>query len=431
MGILLGANRRCIKLEVIDYSPKITTKYSFGIELRNQLRKRTTRMTSSAAIKEEKNGEGSWKPGVSGFSAGAVSTTLLLPLDNIKVRLQVNEGMNAKTVPPASNPASTSTKAGITISNAGNSIKDKYQRHARLGAIRMLQGVVKYEGVRGLYQGLVPAVVGSAVSWGGFFYVYETMKRQLRYMKANTIYGTNDTALDSQNRPTYEKKSLEELPSLTSFDNFMLSTASGVVMVFVTNPVWLIKLRLQLQMKRTSEHLHAKNVTQYDGFVDAFRKIIKADGIMGLYKGTGPALILTSHGGVQFVVYEFLRKHFHYARAQRTAESSVMKRLEDSLGYLTIGAISKMVASTFTYPMQVVKSRMQQPSSSIELTNAGDVRIVKRDYAGLGRTIQRMWRLEGLTGFFKGAMPNAVRVAPSAAVTFLVYESMMDMLRDV
>jgi solute carrier family 25 folate transporter 32 len=114
-------------------------------------------------------------------------------------------------------------------------------------------------------------------------------------------------------------------------------------MVFVTNPVWLIKLRLQLQMKRTaSEHIHAKNITQYDGFVDAFRKIIKADGVLGLYKGTGPALLLTSHGGVQFVVYEYLRKYFHYARAQRTAESSLMKRFEDSIGYLTIGAISKM-----------------------------------------------------------------------------------------
>ena len=80
--------------------------------------------------------------------------------------------------------------------------------------------------------------------------------------------------------------------------------------------------------------------------------------------------------------------------------------------------------------MQVVKSRMQQPSSSIELTNSGDVRVVKRDYAGIVHTVQRMWRQEGVIGFFKGAVPNAVRVAPSAAVTFLVYESMMDMLQD-
>ncbi len=74
---------------------------------------------------------------------------------------------------------------------------------------------------------------------------------------------------------------------------------------------------------------------------------------------------------------------------------------------------------------------MQQPSSSLELTSTGDVTVVKRDYVGLMRTVRRMWQVEGVTGFFKGAVPNAVRVAPSAAVTFLVYESMMDMLQDV
>jgi solute carrier family 25 folate transporter 32 len=104
-----------------------------------------------------------------------------------------------------------------------------------------------------------------------------------------------------------------------------------------------------------------------------------------------------------------------------------MKRFEESLGYLTIGAISKIVASTVTYPFQVIKSRMQQPSNSIELTPTGDVRVVQRDYKGLLRTVQKIWHMEGIFGFFKGAIPNAVRVAPSAAVTFLVYETVMDM----
>ena len=88
------------------------------------------------------------------------------------------------------------------------------------------------------------------------------------------------------------------------------------------------------------------------------------------------------------------------------------------------------VASTITYPLQVLKSRMQQPPTSIELTNTGDVRIVTRDYKGLVATTQKMCKNEGVAGFFKGAIPNAIRVAPSAAVTFLVYESLMDMMRN-
>ena len=79
-----------------------------------------------------------------------------------------------------------------------------------------------------------------------------------------------------------------------------------------------------------------------------------------------------------------------------------------------------------TYPLQVIKSRLQQRAESLELTATGDVKVVKRKYVGVARTIQRMWQQEGLLGFFKGAIPNAIRVAPGAAITFVVYESVLD-----
>lgn len=345
-------------------------------------------------------------PLIAGLSGGTVSTVLLLPLDNIKVRLQVNEGYSS----------SSSTKQ---------------QPQQRLGAIRMFKGVIQHEGVSGLYQGITPAVIGSAVSWGGFFYVYETMKRQLKQYKQQQAQATQQPV-----------QSVNDI-TLSSMENFQMATLSGVVLVFGTNPVWLIKLRMQLQMKKTTELMsqNGTKIVQYNGFVDALRKIVRDEGFFALYKGTGPALLLTSHGGVQFVVYEFLRKHFHYTRAQQqeqtssssssssTSRTTVIKKFEDSLGYLTIGAISKMVASTVTYPFQVVKSRMQQPSNSIELTSSGDVRVVQRDYKGLLATVHKIWKQEGISGFFKGAIPNAVRVAPSAAVTFLVYETVMDFLK--
>lgn len=54
--------------------------------------------------------------------------------------------------------------------------------------------------------------------------------------------------------------------------------------------------------------------------------------------------------------------------------------------------------------------------------------MVKRKYSGLLSTVRRIWFKEGLIGFFKGCIPNGIRVAPSAAVTFVVYESVMDLL---
>ena len=86
------------------------------------------------------------------------------------------------------------------------------------------------------------------------------------------------------------------------------------------------------------------------------------------------------------------------------------------------------VASTATYPLQVIKARLQQRSEALEVTSTGELRVAKRDYVGLVDTTRKIFQKEGITGFFKGCIPNAVRVAPGAALTFVVYESVMDML---
>ena len=71
---------------------------------------------------------------------------------------------------------------------------------------------------------------------------------------------------------------------------------------------------------------------------------------------------------------------------------------------------------------------MQQRAESIDLTAEGDVRVVKREYLGLLETSKRIWQKEGINGFFKGCIPNAIRVAPASAITFVVYEAVMDIL---
>ncbi|KAL3943585.1 MAG: hypothetical protein SGBAC_002329 [Bacillariaceae sp.] len=187
---------------------------------------------------------------------------------------------------------------------------------------------------------------------------------------------------------------------------------------------------MQLQMKKASEHLQMSH-TPYNGVFDAARTIIREEGFFALYKGTGPALLLTSHGGVQFMVYEALKKNFNFTRADRLEDgkrSSVLERLKQSAGHLTMGAVSKIVASTTTYPLQLIKARVQQRSEFVELASDGGVRVVKRDHKGVFSTIMRTWQQEGITGFFKGAVPNAVRVAPSSALTFVVYEFVLDYL---
>jgi solute carrier family 25 folate transporter 32 len=69
----------------------------------------------------------------------------------------------------------------------------------------------------------------------------------------------------------------------------LLSAAeAGSVVCVLTNPVWLVKTRLQLQGPAHGTH------QPYTGFYDALRSILKEEGWRGLYKGLGPGLVLVS-----------------------------------------------------------------------------------------------------------------------------------------
>jgi len=63
----------------------------------------------------------------------------------------------------------------------------------------------------------------------------------------------------------------------------------------------------------------------------------------------------------------------------------------------------------------------------------GSVRMLavgtRAQYKGVVDCVVQTWRHEGVYGFYKGCLPNAVRVAPGAAVTFFCYETVADLLR--
>lgn len=252
-------------------------------------------------------------PMIAGFAGGVVSTSLLLPLDIVKLRLQVTES-----------------------ANPGRPFR----------SFRVLGGIIKYEGIRGLYQGWTPAVIGAAVSWGGYFYFYEGFKRKL--IEYNVLKQQQLREASCEPLVACTNAKVSNLVSsaagnveLTSLDNFFLACTAGAVMVAITNPIWLVKTRMQLQMRKSSEQHRIK---PYANMMDAFRTIVREEGWLALYKGSGPAMLLTSHGGVQFVVYEYLRKQFQFRRVKRDERQgiSLWHRLELSAGYLTMGAVAKL-----------------------------------------------------------------------------------------
>ncbi|KAL8680575.1 MAG: hypothetical protein Q9186_003267 [Xanthomendoza sp. 1 TL-2023] len=161
-----------------------------------------------------------------------------------------------------------------------------------------------------------------------------------------------------------------------------------------TNPIWVIKTRM---LSTPSHHPGA-----YRSISHGTRQIHQAEGIRGFYRGLIPSLLGVSHGALQFMAYEQLKRYriSHLV----DGESSL-----STIDYFWLSGASKVFAGSLTYPYQVVRSRLQ-------MYEAGQAYKSARD------AVAQIWKQEGLGGFYKGLGPSLVRVLPSTWITFLVYE---------
>ncbi|KAL8477835.1 hypothetical protein ACS0TY_029941 [Phlomoides rotata] len=291
-----------------------------------------------------------WENAAAGSAAGLATVTFTQPLDVIRTRLQVNDG------------------------RLSNLPSYKNTLHA-------LITITRTEGLKGLYAGFYPAVLGSTVSWGLYFYFYSKAKQ--RYLRSR-----------------------EELsPGL----HLAAAAEAGGLVTVCTNPIWLVKTRLQLQ---TPQQAHP-----YSGFHDALRTILKEEGWMTLYKGLGPGLVLVTHAAVQFTAYEELKKMIHDFRTEGSSKTAADPL--DTLDYAILGASSKLAAIISTYPFQVIRARLQQRPSLEGIPR----------YMDSWHAIKETARFEGLRGFYKGISANVLKNAPAASVTFIVYENVLTMLK--
>lgn len=148
----------------------------------------------------------------------------------------------------------------------------------------------------------------------------------------------------------------------------------------------------------------AKHTGAYTSILDGTRRIYSTDGLAGFYRGLVPSLFGVSHGALQFMAYEQMKK------LRRSSESSNNPHELSNLDYLLFSGLSKIFAGSITYPYQVIRARLQTYEAETRYKSARDV-------------VGKVWRREGVRGFWKGLGPNLVRVVPSSCVTFLVYEN--------
>lgn len=91
---------------------------------------------------------------------------------------------------------------------------------------------------------------------------------------------------------------------------------------------------------------------------------------------------------------------------------------------LSFGGIAGLIGQTVSYPLDVVRRRMQVP----EYFNGFDThnnRAVPAIYTSTWDALKKIARAGGLSALFKGLSINYVKVIPSTAIGFTTYDFLM------
>ncbi|ORX53208.1 mitochondrial carrier [Hesseltinella vesiculosa] len=292
---------------------------------------------------------------IAGGVGGMIGAICTSPLDVVKTRLQ-----------------STFYKQKLPAT-AITTTHPRYLLGHFVDTTRLLVRIKQVEGMAGYFKGLGPNLVGVIPARSINFYTYGNGKK----FYADLNHGQETAGV-----------------------HLISAATAGVVTSTVTNPIWVVKTRLQLQ--GTQRH--------YQNSVDCITHILKEEGIRGLYKGMSASYLGVIEGTVQWVIYEQL-KH-RWARIDETKDQ--VKGPKEWLGNLGAAAVSKLVAACVAYPHEVVRTRLRQPAENGVLK-----------YTGLWQTFRLVWKEEGMVSLYGGMSAHLMRVVPNAAIMFLCYEAIL------
>jgi len=277
---------------------------------------------------------------VAGGVGGTVGAIVTCPLEVVKTRLQ-------------------SSASGFGSPGTATSVW------------RCLRQVWALEGLPGLFRGLGPNLVGVAPSRAIYFWAYSSCKASLN---SGRLLGAPDT------------------PAV----HVTAAATAGVISSISTNPIWVVKTRLQLDREVRPTSLGS-----------VVRQVYREGGLRAFYLGLTASFYGTSETVVHFVVYEHLRAR---VAGWLGGEGQDLRHF---LGFMACGAASKTGATCLAYPHEVVRTRLRERGTK---------------YRSFWQTLVLVYREEGRPGLYRGLATNLIRQIPNTAVMMATYELTVHLL---
>lgn len=260
-------------------------------------------------------------------------------------------------------------------------VKTQLQLDEKVGAVKQYAGpvdcvkqTVRGYGFFGLYRGLTVLLYGSIPKSAVRFGSFESLKKKLG----------------------------DENGQLSGGRKLLCGLGAGVSeAIFAVTPMETLKVKFINDQTSANP--------KFKGFFHGVRTIIKAEGFSGCYKGLGPTIVKQgSNQAIRFWVLLTLQDVYRGGDKDKKVPKLVTG---------LFGAIAGAASVYGNTPVDVVKTRMQSLEAS--------------KYKNSIHCASQILKHEGLKAFYKGTVPRLSRVCLDVAITFMIYESFMDLFNKI
>lgn len=191
---------------------------------------------------------------------------------------------------------------------------------------------------------------------------------------------------------------MDENGNLSGAGKLIAGLGAGVLeAIFAVTPMETVKVKFINDQRSANP--------KFKGFAHGVGQIVKAEGLGGLYKGVTATIIKQgSNQAIRFYVMETLREWYKGGDKDKVCPKYMVG---------AFGAIAGAASVYGNTPIDVVKTRMQGLEAA-KYKNTMDCAV-------------QIWRNEGPFAFYKGTVPRLSRVCLDVAITFMIYDSFMDL----
>lgn len=175
------------------------------------------------------------------------------------------------------------------------------------------------------------------------------------------------------------------------------AAGTGSIVLF---PLELIKVHMMVSDG------HSKNlIPKYNNPLHALKLIYKEQGALGLYRGCHFTLFSSIAWSTYFFFYETAKQHY----------SDNFKSTYPESFKLAVAFEAALLARLLTNPMWVLKTRVMLQRTS------------KHWYGDTLDGIAKIWKLDGIRGFYSGLVPGLI-LSFSGALQMYFYETLKEVM---